>query len=872
MSDDAHRNEPPPDGTSSDRQPPGDDACADGSCGAGTDNANGEHADTDHVRDNDADASVAAGDDGDGAQRLSVPGMDCPSCAETVTRSLDGVEGVAAVDTRPATGTVVVEGDADPDAVRERVEGAGYEVTGTEDAAGVDEPAAVWRSSRALRTYAGAVLLLAGLALPFLPVPNPVLGRAPAPLSYDVLLADLVLAGGAAVAGVDILRGGVRSARVGNLDIQVLMSVGILGALAVGLPFEAATLATLYSVAELLERYSMDRARDSLRELVELAPETATVRRDGGERVVPVEDVRVGEVVVVRPGDRVPVDGEVVEGTSAVDESPVTGESVPVDKVVGDEVYAGSVAAEGYLEVEATAPAGESTLARVIDLVADAEAGKTDHERFVDRFARYYTPVVVAGAILTAFGPPLFGAPFEEWFRRGLTLLVVACPCAFVISTPVSVVSAVTAAARNGVLVKGGEHLEAAGSVETVAFDKTGTLTTGELTVTDVVPLAADDEADVLACARALESRSEHPVAAAVVEHAERVLGAADDTGPASGAPGPTVTDFQNLPGKGVRAELDGVTHYAGKPGLFAELGFDLEHAHLGGGHGPGAGSGVRTDGGRAGPEAHTGAGTGTGTSTGAGAGSGAGSATGLVPESAACDHEPGAYLDLATDVLPRLREAGKTAVLIGTAERIEGVIGVADAVRPESRAVVRQLRAAGLEVAMLTGDDERTARVVAEAVGIDSDMVHADLLPEEKVAAVERLRERGGVAMVGDGVNDAPALAAATIGVAMGAAGTGAAIETADAALLSDDVSRVPYLFELARRTDGVIRTNIWGSLGVKALLAIGAPLGYVSVLVAVVVGDMGMSLAVTGNAMRLARLEPEAVDGDAGAGAADA
>jgi Cd2+/Zn2+-exporting ATPase len=737
---------------------------------------------------------------------LSVPEMDCPSCAGKVENGLSTVEGIQTVETRPTSGTLVVTVDptrASRGDVVAAVERSGYAVEAdADDATGSRE---VWRSRRALKTGVGAALLLIGGSLEFVvPAVDPLVGTVG---GREITVAWLALVLAALVAGQAILRNGYYSVRTRSLDVDLLMGVGVVAALAVDLPFEAATLAVLYSVAELLERFSMDRARSSMQALVDLSPDTATVLRAGDERVVAVDDVRVGEHVVVRPGERVPVDGVVVEGESAVDESPITGESVPVDKAPDAEVYAGSIVAEGYLEVEATATANESTLAQVVELVADAEEARTDHERYIDRFARYYTPVIVVGALLTAFGPPLVvGAPFETWFVRGLTLLVVACPCAFVISTPVSVVSAVTSAARNGVLVKGGDRLEAMADVDVVAFDKTGTLTTGELSVTEVVPLGDRSEEDLLACARALEARSEHPIAAAIVGHA-------DDRGVDERA----ITAFESIPGKGVRADLDGVTHYAGKPALFADLGFDLGHAHLD--------ADLRTDGG---------------------------------VQTRRCDHDEGAYVDLAEDVVPRLQARGASVVLVGTASELEGVVAVADTVRPEARWTVARLREFGVRTAMLTGDNERTARVIGEAVGVDE--VHADLLPEEKVDTVSRLAaDHGPVAMIGDGVNDAPALATASVGVAMGAAGTDTAIETADVALMSDDLVRVPYLVTLSRRTSRVIRQNVWSSLAVKAVLAVGAPLGLVSVIHAVVVGDMGMSLGVTGNAMRLADVTPE-------------
>ncbi|SFR58592.1 heavy metal translocating P-type ATPase [Halorubrum sodomense] len=770
----------------------------------------------------------------DGAQlRLAVPDMDCASCAGKVEGALDR-EGVLSVDTRPTTGVVVLAYDpdrTDAEALTAAVERAGYAVADAESDGVADD---LFTSPRAVATAVGGAFLAVGLVLEWLlPGLDPTfatIGGVGFLGPWAVTGASVAYLLAVAVAGPPIFRNGFYSLRGLSLDIDLLMSVGVVAALLVDLPFEAATLAVLFSVAELLERYSIDRARTSLRELMELSPDEAVVIRDGEEVTVPAESVATGERLAVRPGERVPLDGVVREGSGAVDESPITGESVPAEKALGDEVYAGSINEAGYLEIEATAPAEESTIAKVVELVEAANGEETRAERFVDRFASVYTPIVVVGAIATAtLGPVLVGGGAETWFVRGLTLLVVACPCAFVISTPVSVVSGVTAAARNGVLIKGGEHLEAAGDVDAVALDKTGTLTRGELSVTDIVPLGDRDADDVLACATAIERRSEHPVAAAIVAHG------AETGGEAAAVDGSTaetdVTDFEALTGEGVRADLDGETHYAGKPSLFEELGFDLSHAH------------VRSDGGvirerDADGDAHD-------------------DASASVTEPEPCDH--GRYLDLASETIPRLQAEGKTVVLVGTEAELEGVIAVADTVRPEAAWVVDRLHGLGVDrVAMLTGDNERTARAIGERVGVDE--VRAELLPDEKVAAVRELAAEtdGGVAMIGDGINDAPALAAADVGIAMGAAGTDTAIETADVALMADDLTRLPYVIDLSSRASSTIRTNIGASLAVKALLAAGAPLGYVSVAMAVVVGDMGMSLGVTGNALRLGNVEP--------------
>ena len=645
------------------------------------------------------------------------------------------------------------------------------------------ERESVWRSREAKLTALSGVALLGGLALWLLKLDPVLLSLGGRPLTPTVLL-YLVAAG---LGSWSFLGEGLRKVflllrlklRLTELGIDSLISLAIVGAIAIGEYVEAASLAFLFSLAELLERYAVDRARNSLRELMKLAPPTARVRRDGRELELPVEDVQVGEIVIVRPGDRIPLDGEVVSGESAVDQAPITGESVPVEKGPGDPVYAGTINQEGYLEIKVTKRSTDTTLAKIIHLVEEAEERRAPIERFVDRFARYYTPTVVLVAVGVATVPPLaFGAPFVDWFVRALALLVIACPCAMLISTPVSVVSAITAAARQGVLIKGGVYLEEVGQIRAIALDKTGTLTRGELAVTDVVPLNGRSPEEVLALAARLEARSRHPIARAIVKHYEERNGAVPEHDGLEG--------FESVTGKGVRARWNGQTVIVGKPELF-----------------------------------------------------------------------PNARELEGLPAFQELEAQAKTVVVVGTPEEAWGLIAVADEIRPEAPLAVEALKRLGLEVVMITGDNEGTARAVAQKLGIEH--VHAEVLPEGKVAEVEKLlQEFGKVAMVGDGVNDAPALARATVGIAMGAIGTDAALETADVALLGDDLSKLPYLIELSRTARSVIRQNIASSITVKLGLGLGVFPGWVTLVVAVLVGDMGMSLAVTGNALRLARIRP--------------
>lgn len=702
------------------------------------------------------------------AVRFRVRDMDCSHCVTRIEDGLRKVDGVMGVGANLVGRTVTVEVDPGrlaADEVRRAIGRLGH-LAEPDTGARRERAAATWATRDARITYASAALFAVGLALQ-LAGAGPLLFTLPL---NEVRIPSLLFVASALVGGWRFMPDGFRAARELSLDMNFLMTVAILGAVAIGEYLEAAAIAFLFSTAELLESYAVDRARASMESLMDLAPKTAVVLRGGVEETVRASEVAVGDVVVVRPGERIPVDGSVVEGGSAVDESPLTGESLPVEKDPGDPVFAGTITRDGFMHIRTEKPADSSSLARIVELVERAGAEKAKTERVVTRFARWYTPAITVAAVLVVAVPTLAGADFITWLVRGLTLLVIACPCALVISTPVAVVSGITAAARRGVLIKGGVYLEAMSGVRAMAMDKTGTLTVGHLEVREVRSTRGAPPATVLARASAVEARSEHPIARAIHEEAVR----RDIYSHYA------VRDFSTRRGEGVTARLDGVRHFVGKP---ATLGL------------------------------------------------------GEAPEGMAGD--------------------GRTVVAVADEDGPLGWISLEDRARKQARVAVGGLHAMGIRpVVMLTGDDAATGRRVAGETGVDE--VKARLLPHEKVDALKALeREHGRVAMVGDGVNDAPSLAAASVGIAMGAAGSDAAIDSADVALMGDDLTRLPYLFRLSRKSRAVIRQNIATALLVKLVLVVGVPLGMVTLITAVLVGDVGVSLLVTANALRLARVD---------------
>jgi Zn2+/Cd2+-exporting ATPase len=705
---------------------------------------------------------------------LIVEGMDCPSCVQSIQARLERVPGVSQPEVLFTRGRVRFEYDATqsgPEQVVAALAEVGHRAHALNEPAAAAEAVVagrpVWREPQALRTAGAGALIVIAFTLERLGI------LLPSRLVYSV---SMLLAGwDVAWAAWAALRHRLAA------DMHVLMLVASVGAAILGEWSEAATILFLFGIAEALEAWSMDRARRAVTSLMANAPLEATVLRDGAEARVGVAAVALGELIRIRPGERIPLDAEIVAGKGAVDEAAVTGEPVPADKSPGDRIFAGTLNRDGFLEARVLAGAQDSTLARVAALVEEAQARRSPAERWVDRFARRYTPAVMGLALLVAVAPPLlFHQSWQHWIYQALTLLIISCPCALVISTPVSMVCGLTAAARLGVLIKGGEHLERLGHTAAVAFDKTGTLTRGEPKVLEVVALNGAGPNEVLRLAAGLERGSEHPLAAAIVAEAER-----------RGLEPPTAQQFLAMPGVGVEGMVEGRCFRVGRPAAIwqdsapADVMAALDQV----------------------------------------------SASGATPV-----------------VIAELPNAGD-----GTSNPL-GILALSDQPRPETTAALRALRGLGVQrLLMLTGDAAPAARAIAAEVGIKE--VHAGLMPAEKAERLREVeREVGTVVMVGDGVNDAPALAAASVGVVMGAAGTDIALETADVALMADDLTKLPEAIDLSRRTLRTVQANVAFSLGLKALFVGLVLLGHGALWLAVL-ADTGASLAVTAYALRLLR-----------------
>ncbi|WP_309866909.1 heavy metal translocating P-type ATPase [Desmospora profundinema] len=687
-------------------------------------------------------------------------GLTCADCAAKLERMIGDVPGVEDVRLNFGASKVTVVGKELSVQQLNRL-GAfdGIRVMEEEDGLVPD-----WAQSR--QTF------LTGLSLTFLVAAFLMEWLSPSPLSVVLFAAATVLG------GWETAKKGIPNLLRLRFDMNALMTVAVGGALGIGYWEEAAVVAFLFGVSETLQVYTTDKARSSLRNLLSLAPPTAVLLRDGREITVPVEEVEVGETMVVKPGEKLAMDGLILRGRSSINQAAITGESIPVVKEPGDEVFAGTFNEQGTLDVKVTKRSGDTTLAKIIAMVEDAQEKRTSTQSFVDRFAAWYTPaILVLAAGILLLKPLLWGTTWTSSLYDALALLIVACPCALVVSTPMAIVSAIGNAANNGVLIKGGIHLENAGSIQAIAFDKTGTLTKGEPVVTDVIPLAGQSERELLTVAAGLERRSEHPIARAILRYAED-----------HSIDGADVTDFTARSGLGAEARLKGTRVWIGNPRLFQEEGLSL---------GP------------------------------------------------------------VKETLLYLQQQGKTAVLLGNERGVTGLIAVADEVREKSRRAVAALKENGIQhTILLTGDNEATARTVAGDVGVDQ--FRSELLPADKVKAVEELRRsHGKVAMVGDGINDAPALATATTGVAMGGAGTDTALETADIVLMADDLSKLPFTVRLSRSALRVIKQNITFALLTKFIAVYLVFPGWLTLWLAIF-ADMGATILVALNSLRLLRIRP--------------
>ncbi|EFI70153.1 heavy metal translocating P-type ATPase [Lysinibacillus capsici] len=595
------------------------------------------------------------------------------------------------------------------------------------------------------------------------------------------LITSLLFVASIVIGGFDLFKIGFKNLTRFDFDMKTLMTVAVIGAAFIGEWAEASIVVILFAISEALERYSMDKARQSIRSLMDIAPKEALIRRNGQEIMVHVDDIEIGDIMIVKPGQKIAMDGVVVSGLSAVNQAAITGESVPVSKTVNDEVFAGTLNEEGLLEVKITKYVEDTTISKIIHLVEEAQGERAPSQAFVDKFAKYYTPIIMVIAALVVVVPPLFfDGSWETWVYQGLSVLVVGCPCALVISTPISIVSAIGNAAKKGVLIKGGIYLEEMGSLKAIAFDKTGTLTKGVPVVTNFdVMNTQKDSKEILAIITALEYRSQHPLASAIIKRAEEENIAFKNI---------NVEAFTAITGKGIKGEVDGTLYYIGSPKLFQELNV-------------------------------------------------------AIPE------------NLEGKIL-KLQNEGKTAMILGTANEILAVIAVADEVRESSQEIIEKLHNMGVKkTIMLTGDNKGTANAIGHHVGVSE--IQAELMPEDKLSYIKQLRkDYGNVAMVGDGVNDAPALAASTVGIAMGGAGTDTALETADVALMADDLRKLPFTIKLSRKALNIIKANIAFAILIKlAALLLVIP-GWLTLWIAII-SDMGATLLVALNGLRLMRVK---------------
>lgn len=694
-----------------------------------------------------------------------IEGLSCTNCAGKFEKNVKQLPGVTSATVNFGASKISVEGQT---TIEELEEAGAFENLIIRDDQENDEQV---RSKESFIKRNIALIISLGFIL--------VAVISQLSLGEDHLLTKALYILAIIIGGFDLFKEGFSDLIKLDFSMESLMIIAIIGAAFIGEWAEGSIVVILFAISEALERFSMDKARQSIRSLMDIAPKEALIRRNNVEQLVSVDKIDIDDIMIIKPGQKIAMDGLVINGHSSVNQAAITGESVPVEKQLDDEVFAGTLNEEGVLEVKVTKKVTDTTIAKIIHLVEEAQGERAPAQAFVDKFAKYYTPFIIIMALLIVVVPPLFfGGDWNKWLYQGLSILVVGCPCSLVISTPVSIVSAIGNAAKNGVLVKGGVYLEEIGHLRAIAFDKTGTLTKGKPVVTDFIATSSETDINYLSIISSLESLSQHPLASAILNEADKTNVDYKSI---------QIEDFQSITGKGLTGIHQNIRYYIGSPKLF----------------------------------------------------------------SASVIEETAVKVQYR-----QFQEQGKTAMYFGTDEQILGVIAVADEVRDSSAAVISELHKLSIEhTIMLTGDNTKTAESIGKQLGVTE--IKGDLMPQEKLDSIKALRTTyNKVAMVGDGINDAPALAASTVGIAMGGAGTDTALETADVALMGDDLQKLPFIVRLSRQTLKVIKQNITFSLGIKLLALLLVIPGWLTLWIAIV-ADMGATLLVTLNGLRLMKVK---------------
>ncbi|REC32664.1 heavy metal translocating P-type ATPase [Enterococcus pseudoavium] len=698
-------------------------------------------------------------------QVYRVEGLSCTNCAAKFEKNVSQIPKVTDAKVNFGAGKISIEGEA----TIAEIEAAGafenLKVQSEHDT----EPRIETKEPFVKRNWN----LLVSLFLIILALGSQVVNGEDALLTEGLFILAII------IGGFSLFKEGFSDLLKLNFSMESLMTIAIIGAAIIGEWTEGSIVVILFAISEALERFSMDKARQSIRSLMDIAPKEALIRRNNVEQMINVSKIEVGDIMIITPGQKIAMDGQVIKGHSSVNQAAITGESVPIEKNINDDIFAGTINEEGALEVKVTKHVNDTTIAKIIHLVEEAQGERAPAQAFVDKFAKYYTPTIMVIAALIVIVPPLFfNGDWNTWLYQGLSLLVVGCPCSLVISTPVSIVSAIGNSAKNGVLVKGGIYLEEIGGLKAIAFDKTGTLTKGTPTVTDFTTVDSKDEEKYFSIITALESYSQHPLASAILKEADNR---------AISYKSVVVDEFTSITGKGIQGNIEGITYLVGSPKLFESI---------------------------------------------------------LTDNSKIIEN------------YQRLQQQGKTAMLLGTDKQILAVIAVADELRESSKAVIEKLHDLGIEhTIMLTGDNATTAQSIGKQTGVTE--IKGDLMPQDKLDYIKSLKETyGKVAMVGDGINDAPALAASTVGIAMGGAGTDTALETADVALMGDDLQKLPFIVKLSRQTLRIIKQNITFSLGIKLLALLLVVPGWLTLWIAIL-ADMGATILVTLNGLRLMKVK---------------